>query len=266
MARGRKPSKQNQPQNAEFMAFPPIGAEFENQNDPVETPGAAAPKADAALEARLAKMEAMLEAATRRNEAPIYQQAPQQVQQQQQQVQPPVSFDGLPDPVTTPKEFQAALAARMQDAIRNQVSQATTAAVRDQIAPITQKQRVDDLWGKFNKEHEDLSEYPEVIKSQAERIIGAAQARGLDTERYIFADPDSFIREVADGTRSRLEAMGISFGEADDEGPATSGRTNGILGGGTAVPAGSGGGEKGAPKTSTFVDEIKEVQKKMGVF
>lgn len=196
---------------------------------------------------------------------------PQQQPVQQSQPAPAgggagIDFDSLPDPSQDLDGFRKGLQKQFQ-----QIATTVTAAQAGTSDRAQREQRLRDLWTRFNGTYKDLADEADLVELEAGKIIKNISASGVDAERYIFADPDAFMERVATGVRTRLQKYkGTEGDEEGDEGEedtsgaqaADPGRTAGIPGG---TPT-SGGGKKPVQTTSTFIDELKQVQKELRIF
>lgn len=130
-----------------------------------------------------------------------------------------VSFEGLPDPVADPENYQKQLNARINAALRTNVEAMAGYQTDLQQQQASQASRTDGLWKEFAENHPKLAEHPDFVEVAARKVIARANTRGLDTEKYMFSASAQFIEDVAkemEGTFGKvLEADKDGDGDED---------------------------------------------------
>lgn len=239
-------------------AFPNIG------EDPA--PVAEAAPAEGDVNSRIAALEASLRASEAR--ASQLQAAHLQVLAARQNTPAAVpaqatvpaepDLNGLPDPAV---DLQAYLREYHK---RVNAHTAAVQAARDaanaaaQTETTTNEQRINALWERLLEKHEDVAGASEIISAQASKIVKSWTDQGLDPTRAMLADSEGFIDRVAEGTRKRMQELGLSAeDEAEDEIAVASMPSNSPR----AVL-----GKPAAKEPPGLVDQIREVQKKSGLF
>lgn len=168
----------------------------------------------------------------------------------QPQQPPAVDWDTLPDPVEDPAAFKTQLAQRI-----DQMVSMRTAAMSHQTS---QQQAAAELERQFYEKNKDLAKFPEIVRSTTQAELQKLAASGLNPVQYVFSDPDGFMKRVADSARARVNEL---RGEFAPEPPANN-RTFGVSGGsGGQAPM-----SNGQAAASSFVDELKAVQRATGLF
>lgn len=155
------------------------------------------PKDDpaAAMEARLARMEADLAAARQTNMALMA--APMHsTGQQSYQVDPKalkIDLAGMPDPYEKPAEYAAEHSRRTMAVI-----EAREYALRQELATQNDQTRSKEaMWNGFASKYPQWTEFPEVVGTVAERLVKQKQAQGIDPQRYMFVAQSQFYDDIA---------------------------------------------------------------------
>lgn len=259
---GGDPTDEGLPQ----PAFPNVG-EPEESNP--------ANEGDSSLEEKLAEYQRKLEErdTAMAEERRQWQQTIDKLLQGQTTAQPPkeqapaapegVSFEGLPDPVERPQEYQAELAKRVNDAMQKQAAhmqQLMQQGTQQFSQQMSEKERLDALWEQFKTNYSDLADKQVLLNGAVAAEMQEMKARGLDPMQGIWANPDAFMKSVAGRMKKEL-------GVTDDPGagretpPTTPNRTKG-LGGGTTTSGAGKGKEKEPPG---FLNQLKKAQMDSGL-
>lgn len=225
----------------------------------LEEPKAAATGPDysaqlAELSANLKRMEEANQNLQRTNMALMGQPI---VPQQPQFGSTEISYENLPDPVTNPKEYGQTLVQRTlaaQQAIQKQ--QDWERSQRTEV-----EGRVNSIWQQFGDKHPGLKGKAELIESAATKAVAQAKARGMDPNKYMFANTDGFF----DDTVKILADWGIkeegAAAEDDDTPPQrTSGIPGGLESGGALTKS------KEEDHMPTLMDEVKDWKLKTGYY
>lgn len=173
---------------------------------------------------------------------------------------PEFDLSGLPDPVQDPDGFKKQLGARVSQFTASAAQSAAQSVKTQVLTQADREKRLNDLWSNFRERYDDLAEHDDFVELTAGKLIKQAVARGVDAESYIFADPEGFMEQVAKNTRERIAKLRGTDEEEGDEDP---GRTAGIAGG--SSPFGAPGRQQQQP-ASNLISELKEAQRKLGVF
>lgn len=237
--------------------------------------------------------------------APQTAQNPQQAGQPQVPLHPQrVEIDPttLPDPYVDPKGYAAAVAKGVQAGI--DAREAVTARQRQEAeAQAAEANRVkagvDAVWAKFRKAHPEFEGMDDLVHLAANEIVQEGVALGATAKDIVFGHTEEFMEEVAERMKDRAEELGIDvekrqearnapaepaerplegieqlFGrtignrqpqEADDEpgNRVDSARTATIEGGSRGVAP---SGRAAEEKPTTFVEELKGMQRRTGLF
>lgn len=177
-----------------------------------------------------------------------------------------VNFDGLPDPSVDREGFLKGATTRMQEAVNGAAARVLEDARRQQAAQAASTDKANSLWADFQEKYEDLGDYGDLVQVAAERTARKLQQRGLNVEAYIDTNRAGFLEEVATDVRKTINTIkgldnNAATGSDDDE---DDGRT-------AVLPGNSGGTSRGAKKPdnakpSLFVNELKSIQKELGIF
>lgn len=184
---------------------------------------------------------------------------------------PGVDLKGLPDPVIDPEGHEKALSERISKAISDNIAHDRRARDAENRASSTQASRTENLWERFGDKYEDLAEDPDIVELAATKAAKAAEAKGMDLQRYIFGAGDTFLDDVATRVRGLRSKMGL---DADDEPGGVGGasdedegeeevRTQGIFGG---VESGGKPAPGAKPPGGTMIDDLQAIQRRTGFF
>lgn len=178
---------------------------------------------------------------------------------------PSIDFEGLPDPTVDREGFLKGAAQRMQTAVASAASKVLEDARQTAARQAANTDKINGLWAEFQEKYEDLGDYTDLVQVAAERTARKLQSRGLNVETYIDTNRDGFLEEIASDVRKTvnkikgLDENGNATGEDEDEGRAVvQGGNAGGTSRGTKRPAGE--------KPSLFVNELKNIQKELGIF
>lgn len=259
--------------NPEIQAmFPPIGREPDAADDS-DNDG------EVGLEDRLAALEAEIQASRGREQSLNRQLIaaigkPQPREQVAPQTKPVFDFNDLPDPVSDREGFFKKLSERVESGVNAAALQTVGRAEAERANAGALAEGFDALWGEFGDEYPELAKFEELVEVQTKKILQTAQKRGISPDQYAFADPDAFKAEVADAVRKRVDALGLTEEDDEDEEPTPRRlRVKPRADGSTAGTGGKGGGPRATPAKGkkagdfpTFDQQLKDVQKKMGLF
>lgn len=182
-----------------------------------------------------------------------------------------LNLDDLPDPVEKREDFNKELGTRINKFVST--SQQNFAA--SVTAQNSNTQSLQDLENRFTRDHGELAKKPALFQAVMTQEVANLKNRGLDPSKFVFADPDGFLKKVAEGMRNEL---GLT--EDDDLGDeeTTPGRktkvvnlnakrkrlprAKGVRAGSTARTPSK---KTGRDKPTSFIDELKKQQLEMGI-
>lgn len=178
----------------------------------------------------------------------------------------------LPDPINDPKGYNEALEKKIDIRARRYADQVQNRGQQQSQAQNTANQ----LWSKLQNDHPELANHDLVVEGVARRELQRLQGSGVDPMQYAASDPDGFVGRIADESRRYLEQVGVPLNKQQEQDPGNgerpdpggrsrqpAGRTAGIDGG---EPQRAGGGGGGQQKGSSFVEELKGMQRNDGFF
>lgn len=170
----------------------------------------------------------------------------------------------LPDPINDPKGYNEALEKKIDIRAKRYAEQIQGQQQHQTQANTTAQQ----LWSKLQNDHPELSNHDLVVEGVARRELQRLQQSGVDPMQYAASDPDGFVGRIADESKRYLQQVGVSLEQGggerpDPRGQAPSGRTAGIDGG---EPQRGGGGGRQQQRGTSFVDELKGMQRQDGFF
>lgn len=184
------------------------------------------------------------------------------------QVQTEIDYKALPDPTMEPENYAKALNQQVQLVIKGQKTLEDYNAGRQQ----TEQERISTLWSDFRGKYTAHGEMPELAQTAAVTVAQKARARGMDVNKYMYANSPQFMAEVA-AEMDRIAGRPLAQQE-DDDGDDTSGvniprvpradavddhRTGGMFGGTEA-----GGRPIIERREPDMFDDVREWQKKTG--
>lgn len=177
---------------------------------------------------------------------------------------PSINFDGLPDPAIDKESYLKGVSERLNKAVQGAAEQAATRA-NDEARRLTEQQaKVNGLWTDFQDRFTDLKEYDELVNIGASRVASHLRAKNLDVSQYIDTNRDQFLEDVATEVRKSLKKYGVQAGQATDTDDDDDGRTAILPAGGQGTSRGT--KKSGGEKPALFTNEIKQIQKELGLF
>lgn len=159
------------------------------------------------LAQQLSDMQKRLDEQSRLNMTLMQQ--PQKWQSQDTYVEQDPNKIPLPDPALDPDGFSAAQIKRADVAAENRRQRDDRA--RKQQADIDTK--VDNLWAAFGESYPDYDGDKRKTEFVATQVLQRAKAKGLDVERYMFLNQDTFLADVA---KEYDDVFGAPDGDDDD--------------------------------------------------
>lgn len=245
------------------ITFPPIGEEEQD---------GAAPETDP-VQAQMQKLQEQFEQSQQafNEERARWQQtvdrliqtqsAPQR-QEPEAPKQQPVDFADLPDPVDKPEDFKRALAEKFEKQLTERMSSSLNQYQQQSSHQQTQQQAFDSMWAKFQQDYADLADKTTTLKGAILSEREAMSARGIDPQQAILADPDGFMKRVADSMRKELGTTGGEPPAPTAPAPEQQANRTGGVGGGTNM---SGGGAGKGKKPPSFSEQLKKFQLDSGL-
>ncbi len=176
-----------------------------------------------------------------------------------------------PDPQSyLPDLSQLPDAARDPDGFRNGLAQLLGAA-REELVHVAQSSAqshvqqtsvLDDAWNMLRENYPDAGAHPDLVQMAASREMEALRQRGLDPMLVISQNPSGFVDTVAGRTMSTINRVrGLSDQEASDA-DSNFDRTE-MISGGSPRP---GAPRQPAAKVSNLTDELKTIQRELGIY
>jgi hypothetical protein len=166
-----------------------------------------------------------------------------------------VDLSQLPDPRADPDGFKSGLTDVLNQA-GNQLLEAT--AQRTQ-----QVQSASDVlnstWELLKNNYSDVAEHTDLVELAATREMNSLRQRGIDPMIVMAQNPESFVDAVAGRAQVSINRIRGVAEDADGD----SDRSTEILAGGSPRP---GKPQPAAAKQSNLVDELKSIQREMGIY
>jgi len=117
-----------------------------------------------------------------------------------------INFDDLPDPVEDRAGFNKELGTRIGKMMDQTRQQTTQASQNDgQLAM---------LESNFRRDFAELAEKPALFQTVLTERVRNIRARGLDPKAVVFAQPDKFLKEVAE---QMYDELGLDPDDIDDD-------------------------------------------------
>lgn len=170
---------------------------------------------------------------------------------------PEINFDDLPDPRTNFDAFRQEFAARQNAAYAEVLNAAETRFAAAQ----NTNDLLNDAWAMMRERYPQLDENDDtrqLVAQAREREIANLAARGLDWQAAVRANMEGAVEAVAQRAMTSLNRL---RGVQPDAEPEDAGRTD-MLSGGNSRPS----RPAAPPKQASFVDEIKAIQRKEGIY
>lgn len=191
-----------------------------------------------------------------------------QAQAPQAPQQPQLSYEGLPDPEDDRAGYERELGKRTQQYVAQYAAWERQQEQAQYAAAGAERSRSQSIVDMFHEKYPGYSEAG--AKAVAAQLLAQAEARGWDTEKYVYGNPEMFVADVA-------KAYEAEFGKPAPKGPEPAPetgrspeeewhRTGGIPGGRESGGAPSGGGKPEPEDNESFRDLYAEGQRKTGLF
>jgi hypothetical protein len=178
----------------------------------------------AELRAKLAELDRYKADAERLQSANLALMSAPVVQAQPQMLPTEPDMKNLPDPTEQPQQYATEVAKRTAVAIQN-------AQKNSQVVTDTQQsaqQKLNALWTDFNAEYSEYAKNPNLVKFAAQEVASQAAQRGMDVNRYMFANSKGFMADVAKYIEKNFAPQKT---EEEDDDEADDVRTVGMFGG-----------------------------------
>lgn len=173
-----------------------------------------------------------------------------------QQGLPPVDLSQLPDPRVDYEGFRNGLGQMLTGARAELIEHSRQVAVQVQ----ERTSLVDQAWTLMQERYPDISVHSEIVQMAAQREMDDLRARGIDPIAVLSNNMDGAIEQIANRAGATIGRIrGLQSG--DDDGSAD--RTD-VLDGGSPAPRRS-GSQRGSVPTS-FVDDLKKMQRELGIY
>lgn len=163
-----------------------------------------------------------------------------------------MSIDGLPDPVAYPDEYAKELNKRIQASVAERFEYQT----KQNNQARSQENRVKGLWDDFSIAHPDIAQEKDRVEFAAQKVAARAQARGIDLDRYMFANSQTFFRDIA-GEYNKLFPK-VEAQEVEED----ANRSQSIFGGVDSMNR----VQPKAPEKGDMIADLHNIQRKMGLF
>lgn len=106
---------------------------------------------------------------------------------------PAFTLDGLPDPVSAPKDFTA----QLQERIRQRDTQLTQQLTSNITTQIARGAALDNLYNRFSYQHPELAKRDATLRGAVNVEFNRLQQMGLDPALIAQQNPDSLIANIA---------------------------------------------------------------------
>jgi hypothetical protein len=167
-----------------------------------------------------------------------------------------MSLENLPDPMQDPEGYARELQTRMDKHYQDQRNYEQFQTQQTQKAA----NRTSELWQTFAIDYEPYSADKTKAEFAAQQVARAAQAKGIDVEKYMFQHTDRFLSEVAKVYDKTFGKPGAEEEDEQDDRPAN--RTAGIFGGAET----GGRPSKGVQPQDDMIKDLHKLQQKMGLY
>ena len=170
-----------------------------------------------------------------------------------------VEIKDLPDPVANPEQFNAALNTQINSLVDSRVGEKAgeDAAERDR------KEQANALWTDFATTYEDYAADEDRIEFVTSKVLEDARRRNLDTQRYVTANRDQFMRDVTKKYDKIFGKPGEEKPDPEDTTNEDNGRAASIFGG---LESGGRPAGKREPGQTDLIEDMKAIQLKTGFY
>lgn len=272
----RRRRQQQQPQREEI---PESIFDALNAHDPSVDPATAREKKAAAgptvedLQRQLAEMSKRAEDNERLNAVITSQARVDPVAPKE----PTFSMDGLPDPLSDATAYGAELSKRQQ-AYSKQLHDFYRA---QENVTATQNQSFQQLWSDFATSYGEYADDQEGVEFATQKVRKQLERRGVDVNKYMFANSDRFFKDVTkvyddrfgapeqdepaprNTQRNRQSPDRRAVERDDDSMSDEANRTAGIFGG---IDGSGGNRAPKAPPPGDMIKDLQDIQRKTGYY
>ncbi len=182
-----------------------------------------------------------------------------------------ISMDGMPNREEDPDGYYREYTTRVNAAILAQnraTEQKLTQQFEDQRA-------ADRLWSGFKSAYPKWAEYESLVETVTNRVATDLQNKGVDLQRLIRGSPEKFYAEIEGALKQqygKLVADAPAAGEGSDEGeeepfldPEDPALVEGVGGAGSRQATKGATKPTGEVKPPDMFDDLRAIQKRMGV-
>jgi hypothetical protein len=160
----------------------------------------------------------------------------------------------LPDPARDPAGFKQGLS---QAAV--QLRQETIQAVQNQTAQVN---LIDEAWRLMQQEYPDVAAYPELVELATTRERQALAQRGIDFRQVLAGNMEGAVSAVAQRAQASIARIRGIEGDGSE---ADIGRADVLQGGNLRAPVRP-GQRQAAEQSGGLVDELKKIQRELGIY
>lgn len=179
---------------------------------------------------------------------------------------PALTFDGLPDAVSAPKDFNTQLAARIQQREQQQAAYLT----HNITTQVARGAAMDNVFNRFSSQHSELAKRASHLQGAAILEFQQLQAQGIDPVSVAMQNPDSLVGRIAARMNSELGTAPAAPGGQQHGAPMTPYSPPTAPNAARAVGVQGGSGMPVTPRApappKSFVDQLIEARQKSGVF
>jgi len=170
----------------------------------------------------------------------------------------PLDLSSLPNPAHDPDGFRQGLEGLLGNARQELISVAQNSAQ----SHVRQTSVLDDAWNLMKENYAEVAEHTDLVQLAATREMESLRQRGLDPMQVIAHNPSGYVDSVARRAQLTINKVrGLSETESDEHESGVD-RTD-LLSGGGPRP---GMPKPAAAKTSNLVDELKVLQRELGIY
>lgn len=169
-----------------------------------------------------------------------------------------LDLSDLPDPVQNPKEYNTALAAK----VNGYITESTHSQQQALMSQMTSAQALNGVYAKLQGQHPELAKRQILLQGAAAAEFGQLRAQGIDPLMIAQQNPDGLVANIVNRMNAEL---GVAPGQAPTA-PTTptspgAARADSVAGG--SQPAGP--TAPTAPKTKSFTQQLKAAQQADGL-
>lgn len=176
-----------------------------------------------------------------------------------------INLDGLPDPAEDKDGFLKGFAQRLGPLVTAAQANAAKLAVASAGAAINADNLIDKAWDMLKDKYPELSKHEDIVETAVRGYTASLQAKNIDPSSYLATNMEQFVKDIATSGQKIIDRIKGLEGEDEESAQEDEGRALEIPGGGTQ------GTRRNVGKTThdrpaKFTDELKSVQKELGIF